>query len=86
MSLLSVHFFRIEHFRSHHFACKSTIETGGISRVTGSALLFNQVQQAVFITVGKDFYNFLKMSAFLTFFPEFLPAPADSNGRVPSPG
>jgi hypothetical protein len=44
--------------------------------MTGSTCLLYFVQEAVLIAVDQDAEDPLKMTAFLTFFPEFLPAAA----------
>ena len=72
MSLFSIHFFRVEDFCSYYFSGKSPVETGGISRMTGSTFLLNLVQQTVLVAIDENFYDFLEMPAFLTLFQSFF--------------
>jgi hypothetical protein len=82
MSGFFVDFFRIKDFGSYNIALQGAVEAGHISGMAGSPGLFNPVNQAVLIAVGKDLRNVLEMAALLSLLPEFLPAPAVIVGKT----
>ena len=72
-----INLFWILQTRQNHVAVKVAEEAAAVPFMAGASFLFNQVQNYVCIAVDSDVDNFLQMSGFLAFFPQFLPGTAE---------
>jgi hypothetical protein len=70
----------------HDLAINCPVKAGPVSGMTGGSGLLHLIQETVLIAVNEDAGDPLEMAAFLTFFPDFLPAAAEIMGITGLPG
>ena len=75
-TLISVYLLRIEDHSGDLFTIRRPVEARGMAGMAGGTDLFHLIEDCVCVAVDEYAADSVEMSAFLSFLPEFLPAPA----------